>query len=88
VVKHQRRGLDRADVERLSLERHKPGRGYWVTETDAARILGISRARVQQLRQADRLPVVEHRGRHYYRRAQLEVLSNARESRRLPVSSP
>ncbi len=36
-----------------------------------------------QLRRTDRLPFVEHNKRHYYRRAQIEVLANARESRRL-----
>jgi len=65
AVRYQHRGLDRGDVERLSLERYKPGRRYWVTEREAARILGINRARVFQLRRADRLPFVEHHGRHY-----------------------
>ena len=46
AVRYQHNGLDRGDVERLSLERYKPGRPYWVTEREAARILGISRARV------------------------------------------
>ena len=75
--------MDRGDFERLGLERYKPGLPYWVTEREAARILGISRARVYQLRRADRLPAVEHHGRHYYRRAQMEVMGNARESRKL-----
>jgi hypothetical protein len=81
AVRYQHRGLDRGDVERLSLDRYKPDRPYWITEREAPRILGISRARVFQLRRSDRLPVVEHNGRHYYRRAQIEVLANARASR-------
>jgi hypothetical protein len=32
AVRYQHNGLDRADVEQLSLERWKPGRPYWVTE--------------------------------------------------------
>lgn len=80
AVKHQRRGLDRADVERLSLRRYKPGRPYWITEREAAELLGISRPRVFQLRRADRLPFVEHNGRTYYRRAQIEVIAHARRS--------
>ncbi len=83
AVRCQHRGLARGHVERLSLERYKPGRPYWVTERESARILGISRARVFRLRRADRLPVVEHHGRHYYRRTQIEVLANAREWRKL-----
>ena len=46
AVRYQHNGLDRSDVERLALERWKPGRPYWVTEREAARILGLSRARV------------------------------------------
>jgi hypothetical protein len=80
AVKHQRQGLDRADVERLSLERYKPGRPYWITEREAAELLGISRPRVFQLRRADRLPFVERHGRTYYRRQQIEVIAHARGS--------
>jgi len=56
AVKYQHHGLDRGHVERLSLERYKPGRPYWITEREAPQTLGISRARVFQLRRADRLP--------------------------------
>jgi hypothetical protein len=45
-------------------------------------ILGVSRVRVGQLRRAGRLPVVEHRGRYFYRRTQIEVLANARDAGR------
>jgi hypothetical protein len=82
-VRYQRNGLDRDVVERLSVARYKPGHPYWVTGREAASILGLSPARVLQLRQEDRLPVVVHKGRHYYRRPQLEVIANAREARLL-----
>lgn len=80
-AKGARRALDRAEVERLALERYRPGHPYWLTTPEAADVLGVTRARVHQLVTAGRLPYVEHGGRHYFRRPQVEVIANARHAR-------
>lgn len=82
-VKHQRRGLDLAEVERVSLERYRRGHPYWLTTREAAAVLGVSDERVRQLVAADRLPCVERKGRRLFRRPQVDVIANAREARRL-----
>lgn len=81
--KHQRFGLDRGDVERVALERYRPGHPYWATSREAEQLLGLSKSRVDQLVRAGRIPYVEHHGRRYFRRHQLQVVANARESRRV-----
>jgi len=83
-VPHRKIGLDRADVERLALERyaHKD-HPYWTTTAGAAEILGVTPNRVRQLVERGFLPAVQHKGRWYFRRHQVEVIANARESRRL-----
>ncbi|QWZ09735.1 helix-turn-helix domain-containing protein [Nocardioides panacis] len=83
AVRGQRHGLERAEVERLALERWRPGRPYWVTALDAADILGVTRRRVTQLAERGFLPAVQHEGRWLFRRHQVEVVANAREARKL-----
>lgn len=39
AVRRQKYGLDRADVERLALERYRAGHPYWCTSGGAAEIL-------------------------------------------------
>lgn len=57
----------------------------WIRTGDVMAILGVNRSRVGQLVEADRLPCYQARpgGRRWYRRAQVEVIANAREARRL-----
>ncbi len=56
-----------------------------ITRREAAGILGVSPGRVTQLVDADLIPCVEvptpNRRRRMYRRAQLEVVANARDAR-------
>lgn len=55
---------------------------YWVSRKGATTVLGVSERRVQQLTDTDRLPYVMHRdGWQLYRRAQVEVVGNARRTR-------
>lgn len=82
AVKGAKRGLSRREVEAVSLMRFKPGHLCWVTTAEAAGILGVSQPRVRQLAVRGFLPVVDHEGRRFFRRAQLEVLANARRARR------
>lgn len=79
----QRAGLDLVDVEQLALERwNGPGHPYWATSIEATEILGVSRSRVLQLADRGRVPAVRHNGRWFFRRAQLEVVANARDARK------
>ena len=56
----------------------------WLNTTAAAEILGVSPRRVRQLVERGFLPAVRRGRRSYcYRRAQVEVIANARESRKL-----
>jgi excisionase family DNA binding protein len=81
--KYAKRGLDQADVERVALDRWKPGHSYFATTTEAAELLGVTRNRVQQLVDRGFLPAIRHDGRWFFRRHQVEVVVNAREARRL-----
>ena len=84
--KHRR--LSQADLEALAAEVypwlrhvHEPDT-YWVVGNDAAEILGVTRARLTVLADLDRVPFVRHRnGTRLYRRAQLETVANARDTR-------
>lgn len=51
AVKHARFALGRGDVERVSLERYRPGRThpYWSTSREVATLLIVSRTRVNHL---------------------------------------
>ena len=49
----------------------------------AAAILGVSTNRVHQLVHRGFLPAVDHEGRRYFRRQQVEVVANAREARKV-----
>lgn len=51
AVKHARFALGRGDVERVSLERYRPGRThpYWSTRREVATLLSVSRTRVNHL---------------------------------------
>jgi excisionase family DNA binding protein len=65
----------RADVQQLV---DNP----WLTGTEAAVILGVSRTRVYQLADAEKIPVHQTgRGRRMYRRQQLEVVAHSRRVR-------
>ena len=62
---------------------HDPD-SYWVTASQAAEIVGVSIQRVKQLLDKDFLPYVTHKsGARLMRREQLEIVANARLSRRL-----
>ena len=81
--------LSRSDVEQLSLARWQPAESvredaYWVTTLRAAAILGVHRSRVRQLAVTGRIPYeTTPNGQRLFRRQQLEVIGNARLSRRL-----
>jgi predicted site-specific integrase-resolvase len=83
AVRGQKYGLERTDVERLALKRYRPGHPYWCTSGGAAEILGVSVTRVHQLVDRGFVPAVQHAGRWYFRRHQLEVIANARDARKL-----
>lgn len=55
----------------------------WITTTEVAALLGVSRQRVGQLVRKGSLPVVVHRGRYYFRRHQVEAVAEARRARKL-----
>lgn len=84
-VPEQHPSLSKSEVEEQA--RH-PRESQWITGAEAARILGISKARAWQLALKDFLPW-EHgaNGRRRYRRAQIEVISRARQIRWHPVES-
>lgn len=81
AVRGQRFGLDRADVERVALERFRAPHPYWCTSGDAAEILGVDVTRVQQLVELGLVPAVQHSGHCYFRRHQLEILTSTAEAR-------
>ena len=83
ATKYANAALDRDDVEQLSLARLKRGtlHPYWATAVEAAEILGVTPRRVTQLVHKGFIPAVQHRGRWYFRRHQLEVVANARAAR-------
>lgn len=89
--RYQHRSLDRAQVEHLAVRRWKrrraavdDGMSYWVTTPQAAAILGVNRNRVGQLVERGFLPCMRTpSGRRLFRRGQVEVIANARRSRRL-----
>ena len=89
--RYQHRALNREEVERLAVQRWRPprrgvvddGSSYWVTTTQIAQILGVGRTRVGQLVHRGFLPCVHSPGGwRLFRRGQVEVIANARESRR------
>jgi hypothetical protein len=58
----------------------------WIPASEVAAILGVNRARVGQLVDAGRLPPPFQAipgGKRWFRKRQVEVIANARESRRL-----
>jgi excisionase family DNA binding protein len=76
--------FDLADVEEYSLRRYRPGvpHSYWATTGEAAELLGVTPAWLGSQVAAGRLPGVRHpSGRLLFRRAQVEVIGAARESR-------
>lgn len=84
------RRLPLPEVERLALKVYPwrrfvdDARSYWVTIRQAAKILGLSRQRVEQLLEADRLPYeVASGGTRLMRRRQLETVANGRLARNL-----
>ena len=82
-VPGQHPSLSRAEVEGQA---DHPHRSEWITGTEAASILGISKTRVWQLALKDLLPwEFADNGRRRYRRAQIEVISRARQLRWHPV---
>lgn len=86
------RQLSRPQVEAVALARYHPRRSagrdpYWLTSAQAARTLGVSPGRVRQLADAERIPyATTPKGQRLYRCKQLEVVANARPSRRLTAS--
>ena len=83
AVKHAHFGLDRAEVERVALDRWKPGHPYWATSAEAAELLGVTPNRVRQLVDREFLPAVQHEGRWFFRRHQIRVVAHARDARKL-----
>jgi excisionase family DNA binding protein len=85
----EHRQLSRRVVERLSLARWQPAESvredaYWVTTHRAAELLGVHGSRVRQLAGQGRIPYkTTPSGRRLFRRQQLEVIGNARLSRRV-----
>ena len=78
--------LSRTEAER---EAKTPHRSEWITGTEAAHILGISKTRVWQLAIKDFLPwEFGANGRRRYRRSQIEVISRSRQIRWHPVTDP
>ena len=60
---------------------------YWVTTRRAAELLGVNGSRVRQLAVDGRIPYeTTPSGQRLFRRQQLEVIGNARLSRRLAAS--
>lgn len=77
-------------MSKTEVEEHarNPQPSEWVTGTEAAHILGLSKTRVWQLALKDLLPFeYAASGRRRYRRAQIEVISRARQIRWHPVES-
>ena len=77
--------VDLADVKAVCLARVRYGEThhYWADTWEAANLLGVTIKRVHQLIRKDYLPAVQGpNGRWYSRRAQLEVVANARNARR------
>ena len=75
-------GLSRADVERLSLARWRPGNPEWLTIAQAAEVLGVTPPRVRQLAEAGRLPYERSpAGRRLFQPAQVAVIARARRER-------
>lgn len=82
-VPSQHPSLSRDEVEEQA---RNPRQSEWVTGTEAAAILGISKTRVWQLALKDLLPwEFADNGRRRYRRAQIEVISRSRQIRWHPV---
>jgi hypothetical protein len=83
-----RRGLSRADVEALACEVYPwwdhldDADSYWITARTARRILGVNHTRLNQLAVRGFIPFEMHAdGTRLYRRAQLQVVANARDVR-------
>lgn len=83
--RYRHRQISCVDAERLALEvydwrRHRDDPApYWVTGQRAAEVLGVNRARLDQLSRAGRVPYEVHRdGVRLYRRRQLQTVANAR----------
>ena len=70
----------------MEAEARNPHQSEWITGTEAAAILGISKTRVWQLALKDLLPwEFADNGRRRYRRAQIEVISRSRQIKWHPV---
>ena len=82
-VKNAHGGLEREAVEAAALERVAAhgGHPYFLTAAEAAVVLGVTPKRVHQLAVKGFLPLVEHDGRRFFRRPQIEVVANARKAR-------
>ena len=58
----------------------------WLTTRDAATLLGVSDRQVRYLVAEDKLPAARRGKGDLFRRAQLEVMANGREARKLQRS--
>lgn len=90
VARLVRKGIsERIPNQHPSLSRHQveehlasPKPAEWVTTTEAAEILGISKSRTGQIAGKGLLPFeVGPNGRRRFRRQQVEVISRARQVR-------
>jgi excisionase family DNA binding protein len=60
----------------------------WINAREVAAILRVSTTRVRELARRGKLPCVRHEGHYYFRRAQVEVIANAREARKVRITTP
>jgi len=82
VAKWAKAGLLRADVERRTLERWRPGDPTWLTTAEVAAVLGVTGPRVSQHARRGFLPYERTPGgRRVFRPAQVEVIARARRER-------
>ncbi|MDQ3663418.1 MAG: helix-turn-helix domain-containing protein [Actinomycetota bacterium] len=82
MQKWAKAGLLRADVERRSLERWRTGYPTWLTTTEVAAALGVTRPRVSQLARRGFLPYERTPdGRRVFRPGQIAVVARARRKR-------
>lgn len=82
---HQLPSLSRTQVEQYLADQQTAG---WITATEAAAILGISKTRTGQIAAKGLLPFdIGPNGRRRYRRGQIEGISRARQVRWHPTET-
>lgn len=86
VRRYRREGLFSRLPGRTTYSRREVqqfARDPWLSGVQAAEVLSVSHVRVSQLASADKTPFRQGAsGRHFYKKAQLEVVANARDARK------